>query len=100
MNLIGLIKSARSSQMFDFASLFKSLGVRADLEELPADRRAEAFQRIARATLGTGASVVRVLSTMPDGSKMEAIMVMTPALVTDQVTRDSKKTLDTIPQSL
>lgn len=100
LNVISLFKAARSSSLLDFPSLFKSLGVKAEIAELAPGEYERAFQQAARASMKSGASVVRIKGTMPDGTEMDAVMVMNSAHVAEMVTKESKKTLDALPASL
>lgn len=100
MNVLSLLKTARASSPLNFPSLFKSLGVEAEITELDNAQWAEAFQSAARSTLAPGASVVQMETTLPDGAKMVALMVMVPGTGTNAVTKDSRKTLDALPAPL
>jgi hypothetical protein len=98
VNILTLVKAARSYSLLDFPTLFKAMGVKAEIAEIPRDEWPVAFQQAAHGTLKAGAEVVRIEGTMPDGSQMIALMVMVPAR--EQVTKDSRKTLDALPVSL
>lgn len=76
----------------DLIEVVSSLGIEVVLSEIPEDRKADAFQRVAQFSLLPGAAVRHVTFIAKDGSRAEALFVMK---VSDQSnTGSSKKMLD------
>lgn len=80
MNIFSLFKGGRGGPLpVAFPALLESLGVKAEVLELPAEQHPAAFQAAVRTTKQRGAEVVRLIGQMPDGSRVHALMIMTPA---------------------
>lgn len=79
MNIFGLLKAGRESLPKNaFPALMESLGMKARVTELRGDELLTAFQAAVRDTQRSGAEVIRLVGTMPDGSEIHALVVMNP----------------------
>lgn len=98
VNFFGLIKAGRESLPKNaLPALLESLGMKAQVTELRSEQLPVAFQAAVRDTQRSGAEVIRLMGTMPDGSEVHALMVMTPARAVENL--PSKKLL-TNPESV
>lgn len=76
----------------DALEVLSGLGIEAQFDDVPEDRKGDAFQRVAQFSMASGATVKHLTLIAKDGSRAEAIFV---ARAADQSnTRSSKKVLD------